>query len=384
MKRRHSTAFAVLAFSAAAALALPAHAEHFTDATKQLLKDAELPDTIMAGLDKELAVPDSMVEAAKKEGKVSVRLQMSDREFAKIFSVFQARYPGIEADYTRGIGRARTVAPLIAYKKGTVLSDVLSAYESALPEWRKMDGLLKINDLPAYAGLRNEMKTEAGTDGADKMNYWCMIYSPDRVKAENLPKTWDDLLTQKQWRNGRIGLASNAAHTWIPMLWGVYGDDWTHHYLDTLFNVVKPQLRKETLAAFGKLTAVGEFDAGMAVQPYVTRRDAKKGVPVAAHCPEPVPVTWGYLGVVKGTKHPNAAMLFLNWYESKEGQIANYQYANQVPVRTDLASKEFLPYPDQVLGKKLALRTEHLILTSGKAVGWFNSAWQKAGGKGVR
>jgi iron(III) transport system substrate-binding protein len=384
VNRRHTTSFAIMAICVAASLAFPARAENFTAATKKLLAEAKLPDSIMAGLDKELAVPAALVEAAKKEGKVSVRLQMSDREFAKVFDVFKARYPGIEHEYVRGIGRARAVAPLVAYKKGTVLSDVLSAYESVLPEWRKMDGLVKINDLPAYSGLREEMKTEAGTDAADKMNYWCTIYSPERVKKENLPKTWDDLLTMKQWRNGRLGAASNAAHTWIPMLWGVYGDEWTRHYLHEMFQVVKPQLRKETLAAFGKLIAVGEFDMGFAVQPYVTARDAKKGVPVASHCPEPVPVTWGYLGVVKGTKHLNAARLFLNWYISKEGQIANYEYATQVPVRADLAKREFLPYPDEVLGKKLALRTEHLILTSGKVVGWFNQEWQQAGGKGGR
>ena len=159
------------------------------------------------------------------------------------------------------------------------------------------------------------------------------------------------------WPHGRLDprrahLA--ARQEWATWLQGAYGVCLRVFTADSC-------IRKETLAAFGKLIAVGEFDAGMAVQPYVTRRDAKKGVPVAAHCPEPVPVTWGYLGVVKGTKHPNAARLFLNWYESKEGQIANYVYASQVPVRQDLATKEFLPYPDQVLGKKLALRTDTSI-----------------------
>ncbi len=381
MIRRHTTSFAIFAVCAAAALALPARAENLTSATKKLLSDGELSESVMDGLDKELAVPASLVEAAKKEGKVSVRLQMSPQEFAKVFEVFKARYPGIEYEYVRGVGRARAVAPLVAYKKGTVLADVGSAYESVLPEWRKLDGLVKISDLPAYSGLRKEMKTEAGTDAADKMNYWCMIYSTDRVKPATLPKTWNDLLTAKEWRGGRMAIASNAAHTWMTQLWGVYGDDWTHNYLDKLFHEVKPQLRKETLAAFGKLTAVGEFDAGFAVAAYISKRDAKKGVPVAAFCPEPIPVTWGWLAAFKGSAHPNAARLFLNWYISKEGQVANYVYASQVPVREDLARKEFLPYPDAVLGKKLALRTEHLILTSGKVVGWFNKAWQQAGGK---
>ena len=42
----------------------------------------KLDPAIMKGLDKELAVPPALLAAAKKEGKISIRLQMSDQEFA--------------------------------------------------------------------------------------------------------------------------------------------------------------------------------------------------------------------------------------------------------------------------------------------------------------
>jgi hypothetical protein len=84
--------------------AMPAAAENLTLETRKLLKDAGLEESVMAGLDKELGVPPAMVEAAKKEGKLRVQLQMSEQEFLGVSKIFKARNPGIVLEYIRGVG----------------------------------------------------------------------------------------------------------------------------------------------------------------------------------------------------------------------------------------------------------------------------------------
>jgi iron(III) transport system substrate-binding protein len=369
----------VLTFAAVLlAFAAPAGAENLTAAAKKMLADAKLPESVMARLDKELAMPAHIVAAAKKEGKLRVQMQMSEPEFTAVSKLFSARYPGVEIEYIRGIG-AQTMKALVAYKNGSVITDVIAAYDSRAPEFRDA-GLLELRDLPAYASLREEMKTSWGTDAADKMNYWCMTYSSERVKKADLPKTWDELLTAPVLRNGRLGVASNTGQTLLPTLAVRLGDAWTDNWLTKLFGEVKPQLRKETLAATSKLVSVGEFDVVFAVQDYITERDHKRGMPVAAHCPEPVVGTWGKLGILKASPYLNAARLYVNWHISKEGQIANYIYARQVPVHAGLTSRDFLPYPDEVLGKKTLFRTDDVLAEQPRIMAKWSHLWQSAGG----
>lgn len=372
------TFMAAAAFGAAALIGGVASAENLTDESRQLLKDAGLDESYLKGLDKELNVPQAWVDGAKKEGRVRVQLTMSARQFHRTSALFKARYPGIELEYTRGIG-APTQKVLVAYKAGNVIMDAIATYDSRVHQFREA-GMANVTGLPAYAGLRDEMKTPEGTDAADKMNYWCMMYSAKRVKKADLPKTWDDLLTMKRWRNGRVAVASNTGQTLLPTLAFRNGDAWYDNFLAKLFGEVKPQLRKETLAAVGKLISVGEYDVAFGMQAYLSKRDQVRGMPVKAHCPEPIAVTWGKLGILAKSPNMNAAKLYVNWHISKEGQIANYQYGLQVPVHRELASKEFLPFPEEVLGKKQFYRTDEVIDVQRKYIRRWIQAWQGAGG----
>ena len=364
-----------------AVFAMPSAAENLTSEMRKLLKDANLNEAVVAGLDKELAVPAAWVDAAKKEGKVRIQAQMSEQEFAATSKLFKARYPGIELEYVRGIG-AQTQKALVAYRTGSVIVDVIAAYDSRVDEFRAA-GLLDVRDLPAYQSLRDEMKTPEGSDAADKMNYWCMTYSTDRVKKADLPKTWDEVLTNSRLRGGKLAVASNSGQTLLPTLAVKLGDQWSENWLTRLFGEVKPQMRKETLAATSKLISVGEFDVVFAVQDYVTERDNKRGMPVAAHCPEPLVGTWGKLGILKASPYLNAARLYTNWHISKEGQIANYHYARQVPVHAALWGRDFLPYPDEIMGKKILFRTDDVLREQPRIVTQWNQYWQRAGGGAI-
>ena len=361
-------------------VALPAAAENLTPKISSILAEEKIDPSIMAGLDQELAVPAALLDAAKKEGTVQIRLQMSEQEFAGMNETFSARYPGIQLNYTRGIGRERAIGPLIAFQAGNYVTDVVAGYDTNYADYQAANALEKISDLPSYAHLWPEMKTKAGTEGADKMNYWCLSYSTQRVQPADVPKSWDDLVTNPRWKNGKIGMY-NASVAWLPQLREVNGEKWMVDFLTKLVHDMHAQYRKETIAATNKLISVGEFDIFAAVQDYVVDRDKRHGVPVAADCPSPIPASAGYIGIFRGSPHVNAAKLFVNWYLSKEGQVAAYHYARQVPVNIELKRKEFLPFPDQIEGKKIVLRTESILAQAEHVGDIWQKLWESAGSK---
>jgi len=367
------------AVAALIVLAPLARAENVTPEVMKLLAAEKLDPAIMKGLDKELAVPPALLAAAKKEGKIRIRLQMSDQEFAGVQKAFAARYSGIEIEYVRGIGRERAIAPLIAFKAGNYIADIVTAYESAIEDYRTANALEKIDDLPAYANLWPEMQTKERTDAADKLNYWCVGYSKDRVKDSELPQTWDDVVNNPRWK-GKIGVY-NVSESWVPQLNAAFGEKWTTDWLRKLTFDQKAQYRKETLAATSKMLSIGEFDIFTAVMDYIMDRDARKGVPVGAKCVEPIPASAGYIGIFKNSPRAHAAKLFINWYLSKEGQIAAYHHARAIPVHRDFKMKEFLPYPEQILGKKVVFRDAAILATAPRVAEVFRKTFEESGVK---
>jgi iron(III) transport system substrate-binding protein len=355
-------------------------ADTVTPEVQKYLAEEKLDPAIMKGLDQELAVSPALLAAAKKEGKIKIRLQMSDSEFAGLEKAFRARYPGFEIEYTRGIGRERAIAPLVAFKAGNYVTDIVTAYESAIHDYRAADALEKLDDLPAYKNLWPEMQTKARTDAADKLNYWCVGYAKERVKPAELPKTWDDVVDNPRWK-GKIGVY-NVSESWVPQLQAAFGEEWTKNWLKKLTFDQKAQYRKETLAATSKMLSVGEFDIFTTVMDYIIDRDARKGVPVGARCVEPIPASAGYVGIFKNSPRVAAAKLFINWYLSKEGQVAAYHHARAIPVHKEFRTvKDFLPYPDEIVGKKTVLRDEKVLETAPQVAEMFRKTFEASGVK---
>jgi ABC-type Fe3+ transport system substrate-binding protein len=182
-----------------------------------------------------------------------------------------------------------------------------------------------------------------------------MSYNTNKVKQSDLPKKWEDLITNKRWHNKKIGMG-NRPNLWLITLWGPKGEAWVKDYARDMFSIVKPQLRKEGMNALIGLAIAGEFDASVPSAAYRVQQQAKKGAPIGWHCPEPVPMAISEMAVFKGTPRKNSAMIFVNWFLSREGQISQYAANFAPPVHKDLQRKEFLSFPDQIIGKKIAFR----------------------------
>ena len=370
----------ILLTIALAALAAPiAAAEAPTPSLKKALEALKLGPETMAGVERELAVPPAWVDGAKKEGTVRVRLNISPADFAPIGKAFAERYPGVSVDYALAVGRARGMDPLLAFKNGAFISDVVYGFDTLHREFEKAKALLDLRDLPTFGSISEKYRDPNGLSIAFTLTFWCLAYNTEKVKKVDLPKTWDDLITSPRFRNGAVGMASRP-NLWLSNLWGVKGDAWTDHYMAAVFSTLRPQLRKESQSGLLTLLNLGEFDVAIPAYPDGVLRRVEKGAKIGFHCPEPVPSAYNSFGILPGNPHLNASRLFINWYLSKEGQIVAYHAAGLIPAHKDLVRPEFFPYYDTIAGKADAPYTQRVLDKTSKIVEKWNELWMKSSG----
>lgn len=347
-------ALATGAISGAAAADLPA-------ATKKALAELKLEPSVMDGLDAELAVPKAWIDgAAQEKGGVIILGTWQDPEFRKITEAFVERYPNIKLAYTRAAAQARGIKVLVSLAEGRVIADVITSVGDSYPEFKKQKALADLRELPGAKNLAADHIADDGSWIAHKIGFRCMGYNTDLVKKSDLPKTWDDLLTNPIWRNGKLALSNNP-NAWLLALWSEKGEAWGKDYTNRLFTELKPQQRKEGMMAVTALAVAGEFYASIPAPERRVEQYAQKGAPISYHCPEPVPITLSQIVMLEKAEHKNGARIFINWLLSREGQILQYVANASVPVHKGLQDSRFVPFAETITGKPSIARGEDMF-----------------------
>lgn len=329
-------------------------------ATQKALADLKLDASILDGLDAELNVPQAWLDDAPKEEGVVILGTWNDREFRAMTAPFRERYPSVNLRYNRAGTAARGMKVLLALNEGRVIGDVLISIADATFEFIAMKALADLRELPGFQNVPNDYAAADGTWIGFKLSYRCMAYNTDKVKKEELPQAWDDLLSDPRWR--RSGSLAISNHTdWLLALWGGKGEAWGTDFTRRLFEDVKPQRRKEGMSAVTTLTGAGEFDANVPANTDRASQNAKKGAPISYHCPVPVPLTLSQIVMLEKSPHKNSARLFINWLLSREGQILQYSQTFAVPAHKALQSPDFLPFADTIIGKPALVRDDALL-----------------------
>jgi iron(III) transport system substrate-binding protein len=350
-------------------------------ATEEMAKKLKLEPSLFAGLDKELEVPKAWLDGARKESKLRVFSTFDPGQFETLARPFKERYPFINIEYSRASHEDRAVRTLVAYKNKKIVTDIITGLGGSYFMFKEIGAL---DDLRGIPNLKNNPPETVDPEGlwvGMHMRYWCMAYNTRQFKREEMPKRWDDLLTNAKFRNGNLAIG-NRPQLWALSLWKTNGEKWAKDFLARLLNDVKPQLRREGMNAMLELTAAGEFYASIPSAEYRTYQKQQEGAPVSYHCPEPVPAAVSEMGILKGAPNINAARMFVNWFLSKEGQIAQYSADYAPPVHKQLQRKELLPFADEILGKKDAFRDPAIeVEIQPKLLAYWDELWLKSGGR---
>lgn len=349
--------------------------------TQSILTELKLAPSILDGIERELAVPQAWIDGARKEGIVRLGSTFDAAHFRKLIRPFQERYPFIKVDYARSSYQQRVTNVIIAFKEGRHTTDVVSSFGGGIALFREAKALEDLRDLPGYRNLDAHSRSPEGFWVGYRRQYFCATYNTKLVKPADLPKKWTDVLSNPAWRNGNLAV-NNLPQVWLLPLWGKLGEGYVRDFVSKLFEEVKPQTRKEGASALVSLTTAGEFHMAFPTSDARAYQMARKGAPVSFHCPEPVPTIVAGMGIVRGNPHLNAARVLVNWFISKEGQVAFHSATFSPLAHKDLQRRELLAWPDEVIGREVAVRTPDLIVNEyPKLIPIWNAAWKKSSGE---
>lgn len=372
----------LVALVALAAGQSTARAADLPKVVRDMLRDLGVDEKILAESEGEQQVPAAWREAAKKEKVLKVIGTWDSDQHRRYVASFHARFPEVRIDYVRAGRNDRAVKPLIAFKEGRFLGDVISGLGNAHFAFRDAGALMKITDLPNARFLDKDLIDPEGFWVGHQAAYWCVAYNTRLLRKSDLPKTWDGFLDASKWGQGRIGMG-NRANLWFLQLWKANGADWGRNFMDKLLTEVKPQQRKEGMNALVALTVAGEMAVTIPSAMYRVKQMAEKGAPVGYHCPDPIPATVQAVVALRGNPHPYASRIYINWMLSKEGQIAQYYAITANSVRAELQGPEFTGFPEELKGKRRAFRDPRLLHEEWPEVlKLWSVAWDRAAGMG--
>jgi iron(III) transport system substrate-binding protein len=364
MSKRLAGLAACLALSVS--VAGSAWADNLTDETKKLLQEMNLSEDLMNGLDAELAVPQEWIDKAMaEEGPVRLQWNTDETFFAQILPLFEARYPFIELQHEFATGAEASTKPRLAFAQGTITMDVANTIGREHALWAEIDGFEDLSDLPAVKSLVDGGLSEDKLTAAYGVNAYCLAYNTDKVKPEELPATWDDLVSSDRFGDGKLAVNVNMT-VWLPYLVYDKGWDWGVDFMEK-FYALKPQRRREGFQMVSKLLGLGEFEMATSQADKQIVVAQAEGSPVQWYCPDPVPLGFTEIAIIKGNPRPYSSKIVINWLLSREAQLAEYKATSARPGHRDLFPI-LAAFPDVTEGKRFIPKNAEIIDLTAKLI----------------
>ena len=260
-----------------------------------------------------------LIEGAKKEGKMSLYTGLIvDQVVRPVKDAFEKEYPFLQLEFFRANAERLAQRMLAEYQAKRYEVDVISG--SAAATILQRAGLMQRFYSPPIAEYPPELKDAKGFWGSTNVYFMTLGYNTRAVKASELPKTYEDLLNPR-WKGQMMWSTSrgSGAPQFIGNILLTMGQEQGKAYLRKL----KAQsVAKSTASARQILDLVIAGEYPMAIQIFNHHAYISKaaGAPVEWRPIDPVVANVGYSGIVARAPRPHAALLFIDYLHSKEGQ----------------------------------------------------------------
>jgi len=206
--------------------------------------------------------------------------------------------------------------------------------ENNSPEMEALrrEKMLRRMNSPHFADMRPGTLGDHHTYATSTIDVFVQAYNVDRVKKDELPKSFDDLANPK-WRD-RLGIEAED-HAWFGTLLNAMGRDRGLKLWSSIAATNGLSVRKgHTLLA--QLVATGEVPMALTVYNYKPPQLKEKGAPIDWIVLQPAVGQLHAVAVHSQATHPFAAALLYDFFLG-EGQ-ALLAKRNFVPANAKVAS----------------------------------------------
>jgi len=255
-----------------------------------------------------------LIEGAKKEGQLT--FYNSHTWFRTFTKEFEKKHPFIKVSEWRSDSKTLLKRLLEEFKSGHFIVDVVETSPETMAIIRR-EGLFQEYYSPEARHYPEDVKAK-GKNGlhylADRETYNSLGFNTTLVPPAEAPKTLKDLLNSK-WK-GKMSIAGTTTGVrWVGNTLNVMGRE----YLEKM---AEQEVRVQNMsgAALAGLVVSGEVPLSPTIFDANIHTAKQKSAPVEWRPLEPVVTTVGYSGMSHKAPHPHAALLFLDYLHSKEGQ----------------------------------------------------------------
>jgi len=255
-----------------------------------------------------------LINGAKKEGQLI--LYDSHTWFKTYVKEFEKKYPFITVSEWRNDSKNIIRRAMEEFAAGRAIVDVVETTSEGMG-LMKRDGLFQEYFTPQArfypATIMSKGKVGVFYLG-DRETYNSLGFNSSLIAPNDAPKTLKDLLDPK-WKGKMSIVSTSTGVRWVGTMLEVMGREF-------LEKMAEQELKVQDMsgAALAGLVASAEvplsptiFDADVTVA-------KQKGAPIEWRPLEPVVTTVGYSALSSKASHPHAALLFLDYVHSKEGQ----------------------------------------------------------------
>lgn len=299
------------------------------------------------GQDKEL------MEAAKKEGKVTIFGSLQDEVMKDIQKSFEKKYPGIKSTYWRASTTTVMDRAMNEFRTGKASWDVFFTGVDAMEIMRR-EGMFLKYQTPASKNFDKQFHHEFFSPNY-RSSIVGFVYNTRYVSPAEAPKSYWDYVDPK-W-DGKTTMSDPASHSsmakWLASLHLVLGDrNKEDEYIERLA-ASRPLLHR-SLTPTAETISTGEKPLGISYIKYVCDL-GKVGAPLDY---VRLPAYLGesnYIAIGAKSLNPNAAKLWIDhWYsrESMETLAKDCEFVNLRGVYPPLKDADKVKFVEEIQRSK--------------------------------
>ena len=276
-------------------------------------------------------------EGARKEGQLVFYTSLSLTDYPKIMPQFEKSYPFIKTNTYRATPSGVFTRVDTEARAGRNAVDVVGS--APVEMWQ----LKQRKHSAPY--LSPELKA-LPSGSYDKDGYWLgfevtplvLAFNTKQVTPAEAPRSYQDLLSPK-WK-GKMSLGTEE-YTWFNILLESIGNKKGLDYMQAL---AKQDLHMPGSSSVMRvqLLLAGESAMAIAARGRRVTEYKQQGAPIDFRILDPYAGEPNFVALIQRSPHPHAALLFIDWILSEEGQTRIADAAGRISIRKGIKHKPWV------------------------------------------